>query len=284
MTRLSRFSAALLLPALSLGAQEAAVPLNNDAPRVDIQSAAVVTAASDTIYPSDAPDSIPPVVTPFKRKLESTVFIPKGQWAVGVSINYSQTTQNDYTFFILEHLSGDTYNFKVSPMLVYFVKKDLGFGGRFAYSRALTKLESADIVLDSETSYDVDNLYRLSHNFSGMAIMRNYFSLGTSKRFGFFNELQLEFGGGQSKLMKGKTESLTGAYETNFHFNVGLAPGICVFLNNYSAMEINVGVLGFGLTSTKQISDRIYESKRNSQTANFRINLFSIMFGMTFYL
>lgn len=114
--------------------------------------------------------------------------------------------------------------------------------------------------------------------------MRNYFSLGRSKRFGLFNELQLELGGGQSKLMKGKSEELTGTYETNFHMNIGVAPGVCVFLNNYSAMEINVGVLGFGLTKTHSVNDRIYDANRKSQSANFRINLFSIMFGMTFYL
>lgn len=230
--------------------------------------------------PDEDADSIPH----FKRKIESTVFIPKGQWAAGISVNYSQTNQSKYQFIIVENLSGDTYSFKVSPMVCYFVKDDMGLGGRFSYSRSLTKLENADIVLDSETDYDVTNLYRLSHNYSVTAIMRNYFSLGKSKRFGFFNEVQLEMGGGQSKLMKGKSADLTGAYETNFHLNVGLAPGMVMFLNNYAAMEVNVGVLGFGMTKTKQINDRIYESKRNSQNANFRINLFSITFGMTFFL
>lgn len=220
----------------------------------------------------------------FKHNLESVVFIPKGQWVAGVNVNYSQSNQNNYQFLILENISGDTYSFKVSPMVCYIFKDDMGAGGKFVYSRNLTKLESADVVLDSETDYDVNNLYRLSHNYSVMGIMRNYFSMGRSKRFGFFNELQLELGGGQSKLMQGKSVDITGTYETNFHMNVGLAPGLVVFLNNYSAMEVNVGVLGFSYTKTHQINDRIYESTRHSQYANFRINLFSISFGMSFYL
>lgn len=220
----------------------------------------------------------------FKRDIESTVFVPKGQWVTGVSVNYSQTNQNKYQFLILEGVSGDTYSFKVSPMLCYIFKDDMGAGGKFAYSRSLTKLENANIVLDSETSYDIENLYRLSHDYSAMAIYRNYFSLGKSKRFGFFNEVQLELGGGQSKLMQGRSTAITGSYETNFHLNVGIAPGMIVFLNNYSALEVNVGVLGFGYTHTKQINNRIYESHRNSKNANFRINLFSITFGMSFYL
>lgn len=220
----------------------------------------------------------------FKRDIETTVFVPKGQWVGGVSVSYAQSNQNKYQFLILEGVSGDTYSFKVSPMVCYIFKDDMGAGGRFAYSRNLTKLESANIVLDSETSYDMNNLYRLAHNYYATAIYRNYFSLGHSKRFGFFNELQLELGGGQSKLMQGKGTQITGNYETNFQLNVGVAPGMAVFLNNYSALEVNVGVLGFGYTATKQVNNRIYESHRNSKSANFRINLFSIMFGMSFYL
>ena len=169
-------------------------------------------------------------------------------------------------------------------MLIYIVANDLGLGGKFSYTRSLTKLEKGSIVLGEDTEYDVDHLYRLSHNYYFMGVMRNYFSLGKSKRFGFFNELQLQLGGGQSKLSKGSGQSLTGAYERNFSVNVGLAPGLLVFLNNYSALEVNVGVLGFTYTHTRQISDQIYESHRKSKMANFRINLFSITFGVAFYL
>ncbi|MDE7381929.1 MAG: hypothetical protein K2N03_07390, partial [Muribaculaceae bacterium] len=136
--------------------------------------------------------------------MESVVFVPKGQWITGLSVSYSQSNQNKYQFLILEGLSGDTYSFKVSPMVCYVFKDDMGAGGKFTYSRSLTKLENADIVLDSETDYSVENLYRLSHNYYVTGIVRNYFSIGRSKRFGFFNEMQLQFGGGQSKITTGK--------------------------------------------------------------------------------
>ena len=45
-----------------------------------------------------------------------------------------------------------------------------------------------------------------------------------------------------------------------------------------------MGVLGFSYTHTRQISDQIYESNRKTRSANFRINLFSITFGVAFYL
>lgn len=223
-------------------------------------------------------------ISEYSRDIESVTFIPKGQWITGVSVSYDMSSQNKYQFFIFEGISGDTYSFKVSPMLLYAVAPDLALGGRFSYARSLTKLTDLDMVLDSETNYDLDHIYRLAHNYYATVMMRNYFSIGKSKRFGFFNELQLQLGGGQSKFTTGIGESLSGTYETNFSLNVGLAPGLCVFLNNYSALEVNIGVLGFSYTRTKAIKDQIYVSHRNSKSANFRINLFSIQFGVAFYL
>lgn len=220
----------------------------------------------------------------FERNVESVVFVPKGQWATGVSVSYTQSSQNDYQFLILENLSGDTYSFKVSPMVCYFFHDDMGVGGKFGYSRSKTKLDKGDFVLSGDDSYSLENMYSVSHNYYGMAIFRNYMSLGHSKRFGFFNECQLQIGGGQSVLSKGSGKDFTGAYERNFDFHIGIAPGLCVFLNNYSALEVNVGVLGFSYKHTKQVNDRIYISHRKSKMANFRVNLFSITFGAAFYL
>lgn len=220
----------------------------------------------------------------FEPDFESVDFVPKGQWITGVSVSYSQSDQKNYQFLILQGINGDTYSFKVAPMLMYAVKEDMALGGKFAYKRNLTKLENADIVLDSETNYNVDHLYRLSHSYSGMAVLRNYFSLGKSRRFGLFTEVQLSIGGGQAKLMSGTGEELSGNYERNLNLGVGLAPGMCVFLNNFSALEVNVGVLGFDYNHTRTITDRIYEAHRKTSVANFKINLFSITFGVAFYL
>lgn len=220
----------------------------------------------------------------FKRNLEQITFVPKGQWITGVSVSYSQSDQNKYQFLIIENLSGDTYTFKVSPMVMFAFKDNLATGARFAYSRQRTRLSSADFVLGSDTEYNVDNLYSISHNFSGTFAFRNYISLGHSTRFGLFNEVQLTVGGGQSKLCNGSGIDFTGTFEKTFNMSIGLSPGIVVFLNNYSALEVNVGVLGFNYNSATATTDQIYVAHRDNKSANFKINLFSITFGMAFYL
>lgn len=220
----------------------------------------------------------------FKRGLEQISFVPKGQWIGGVSVSYSQSDFENYQFLIVENLNGDTYTFKVSPMVMFCFKDNLAAGGRLSYSRSRTRLDGASLVLGADTSYDVDNLYSISHNYHGTAMFRNYISLGKSMRFGFFNEVDLSLGGGQSKLVNGIGDELTGTYERNFNLNIGLTPGIIMFLSNYSAIEVSIGVLGFNYTHTHSISDQIYQAERNRKSANFRINLFSVQFGVAFYI
>ncbi|MDE5979292.1 MAG: hypothetical protein K2G84_04570 [Muribaculaceae bacterium] len=220
----------------------------------------------------------------FKRGLEQISFIPKGQWITGVSVSFSQSNQDNYQFLIIEDLSGDAYTFKVSPMLMYCFKDNLCAGGKMSYTRTRTRLDQARVVIDSETDYSVDNLYQISQNYSAMACFRNYISLGRTHRFGFFNEVQLQFGGGESKVINGRGNDLTGTFEKSWNMNVGLAPGMVMFLNNYSAIEVNVGVLGFNYSHTTSKTDQIYLASRESKQANFKINLFSITFGVAFYL
>lgn len=220
----------------------------------------------------------------FKRGLEQISFIPKGQWITGVSVSFSQSDQGNYQFLVIENLSGDSYSFKVSPMLMYCFKDNLAAGGKMAYSRTRTRLDRADIVAGEGTEFSMENLYNISHSYSAMAAFRNYISLGNSRRFGFFNEVQLQVGGSQSKIANGRGDDLTGTYETSWDINVGLAPGMVMFLNNYSAIEVNVGVLGFSYSHTDAKTDQIYRAERDSKSANFRVNLFSITFGVAFYL
>lgn len=220
----------------------------------------------------------------FKRSLGQESFIPKGQWITGVSVSYSHSSQDNYQFLIIEGIDGDTYSYKVSPMAMYCFKDNLAAGMRLSYQRQRTHLDKADVIIDSETEYNVDNLYSISHKFYATAAFRNYLSFGSSKRFGLFNEVQLQFGAGESKLCSGSGQDLTGTFSRSYSVDIGLAPGIVMFLNNYSAIEVNVGVLGFSYTTTKSTTDQIYVAHRDSKSANFKINLFSITFGVAFYL
>ncbi len=220
----------------------------------------------------------------FSRNLNSNTFIPKGQWITGVSVSYSQSNNDNYQFFIVEGIDGDTYSFNITPMVCFIFKDDLGAGGKLGYERSRIKLDNADLIIDSDSDYNNENFYRINQEFSAMGIFRNYIGLGNSKRFGFFNEVRLKFGIGESKLTNGTGNDFTGTFEKSYSLGIGVMPGLVMFLTNYSAIELSVGVLGFDYSHTKQTNDQIYIANRDSKSANFRINLFSISFGVAFYL
>lgn len=225
----------------------------------------------------------------FQRNLEQVSFVPKGQWIAGVSVGYSQSDQDNYQFFVFEKIKGDTYNFKVTPMALYSFKDNLAAGIKVGYERSKLQLDDGSLILDSETTFNADNLYSIRNNFFATGAFRNYISLGDSHRFGFFNEFQLTLGGGQAKYSnytggQGDNRHVEGTYEKNFNLNIGLTPGFVMFLNNYSAIEVNIGVLGFGYTHTRAVTNQVQVAHRKSKHANFKINLFSVQFGMAFYL
>lgn len=220
----------------------------------------------------------------FKRNIEMKTFIPKGQWIVGSSVSYSQYSNDNYQFLVIENLSGEGYSFKVSPVLCYAFKDNLAAGGRFMYSRNFTKLDNIGLHIDEDLNLDISNLYELKHSYSAIAVLRNYINLGSSKRFALYNEIQLELGGSTSRVLNGKGDNLTGVFQTAFDASIGLSPGMVAFINNYTAVEVSIGVLGFNVSKTHQVTDQIYKSNRSSTSANFNINLFSIGLGIAFYL
>lgn len=219
-----------------------------------------------------------------QKKLPPKVFVPKGQWITGSSVSYSEHTENNYDLLIFENINADGYTFKVSPMFAYALKDNMAIGGRFKYGRTLVRMDETQLNLDDENQFDVNNIYQLKHSYSAMAIFRNYIPLGESKRFAIFSETQLEIGGSQSKVANGRGEALTGTYSESTDLSFGVTPGMVAFINNYTAVEVSIGVLGVNLGKTKQVTNQVETGTVSSTTANFKINLFSIGLGIAFYL
>jgi hypothetical protein len=75
-----------------------------------------------------------------------------------------------------------------------------------------------------------------------------------------------------------------GTYSRNSGASVGLQPGIVAFITNNAAVELSIGVLGIGFDRTLQTKNQIEEGKLQSIDTNFKLNLLSVGFGMSFYL
>ena len=60
--------------------------------------------------------------------------------------------------------------------------------------------------------------------------------------------------------------------------------GIVAFVTNNTALELSIGVFGIGYESVKQVKNQIETGKTTSSNMNFKVNLLSIGFGVSFYL
>lgn len=215
--------------------------------------------------------------------LNSTSFTKKGTWMIGGQVAYSTHKNEDYHFLIIEDINSTGYRFTVSPMFCYMVRDNMGLGMRFGYGRNLLKVDSANLSID-EIDINVKDYYTLSHDFSAMAIYRNYIPLGESKRFALFNETQLAYSTGQAKLIDGHGTSIVGTYEKSNSLSLGLNPGMVAFINDHVAVEVNVGMLGLQYTSVDQTHNQVYKGSRETTQINFKVNILSIGFGLAYYL
>jgi hypothetical protein len=75
-----------------------------------------------------------------------------------------------------------------------------------------------------------------------------------------------------------------GTYSKNIGVSLGLQPGIVAFITNNAAVELSIGVLGVGFDRVMQTKNQIEEGETRSFDTNFKLNLLSVGFGMSFYL
>ena len=134
------------------------------------------------------------------------------------------------------------------------------------------------------TNISTDFYYALKHSYTVGAIWRQYIPLGRNKRFAIFNEVQVAVGGSQSKLVAGPSASPSGTYANSFDVSLGVNPGVAAFLTNNMAIEVNIGVLGFNYSRTRQITNQVVSGTTSTSQMNFKINIFSIGLGASFYL
>lgn len=221
----------------------------------------------------------------YDRGIEMKTFIPKGQWMVGTTFSYSEHVDENFEFLsVLKDIESDGYTFKVTPLVSYFIRDNISIGGRFSYSRSNTNLGNLSLELGDDLSFDVENYVATSNTYTAALFIRTYLNLGDSKRFGLFNEARVSYGYSESNSSSGTGTDLSGIYQLKHNLNIGVAPGITCFINDYVAAEASVNVAGLNFNWYDQTKDQVYQGKRTSSSANFKINLLSIDLGIVFYL
>ena len=218
------------------------------------------------------------------RGIMQMVFIPKGQWMAGGTVSYSEHEEDNLNFLVIKNVEALGYTFNLSPYVGYFFKDNMAAGFRFGYNRTYLDMANFELNLGEDFNINLKDLYYLEHEYQASGFLRTYMPIGKSKIFGLFNELRLTYAYGVGKNSTGSNTEYDGTYEQAHNLQIGIAPGMSAFITNWSAVEVSVGVMGYNFKWQNQKSNQIETGMRRTSSGNFKINLFSINIGMTFYL
>lgn len=222
-----------------------------------------------------------------RRDATKALFIPKGQWMLGGQVGWNQWNNENLSYVLLNTLNIQGHSFSAGPYLGYFFAKNMAVGYRFSYKRNYLNMGEVGLGLGDGLSFSLSDFYYLQHSYKNSLFLRSYIPIGESKIFGLFGELQLNYTFSEGKNTMGKDDLLTGAYENVHSLGLGLGGGLVVFLTDFAAAEVMLNVGGYnfkwGYQSIKDL-DAIDKGSLNRSSANFKMDLFSIKFGLTFYL
>jgi opacity protein-like surface antigen len=236
-----------------------------------------------------------------------TPSMPKGLWMAGINVGFSQHDLSDYNFLVLEGVSTQGQTINISPTLHYVFANNQSIGARFSYRRNWLDLENitthaADGLNEMLFGPTGSGRYQFTgHNYMGYISYRYYVAFGPSKRFLFFNEVQLGVGGGQQREDYGRADNggyRESSHQTSLNVRLGLSPGMAFFVTNVLAIEVQIGLLGYEYSKIRQTNFTAEmtdgsgnpipatETPANFKTHNISTNFdfLSIAFGTAFYL
>lgn len=218
------------------------------------------------------------------RDAAKMVFIPKGQWMLGGQVAWNQWNNDNLNYLVLKDINFEGYTFSAGPYFGYFFANNMAVGGRFSYKRYYLNLGEFDLNLGDDLTIGLKDLYYLQHNYESTAFVRSYLPLGNSKVFGLFGELQFNYTFSEGINSTGSGETFSGVYEKVHNLEIGLGGGMVVFIADYVAAEVMLNVGGYRVKWGDQNTNNIEHGSITSSGADFRINLFSIKFGVTYFL
>ena len=210
-------------------------------------------------------------------------FIEKGTWMVGGGASYMLHNNDNSRLLVVNGIKSTGYTISVSPAFCYMVKDNMGVGVRFGYKRNMLQLDSAKMTFD-DIDLSVANFHKISHAFEIQGIGRYYIPVGSLKRIGLFNELQLAYSYGQGKVLDGHGDKVDASYETSNSLGINVCPGFMAFVTEKLAIDVSVNMLGLQFDWTRQIHNQVDSGSLRSGYINFRINLLAIGFGLYYYI
>lgn len=217
----------------------------------------------------------------YDRGLFNYLFIPRGQWAFGLTASYGELNTDDVEVLsILTDISLKGKTYAIRPSVSYFFGHNQSVGLKIVYNHSNASIGSLGLDIDDDMNFHLSDVSYVSTTYSGALSYRNYVGLDRNKRFAVFNEVDLTFTSGSSDFSRLYNEEPKLTHTRINEISLNFSPGVCVFIMENVSFNLSFGVFGLKYRTERQSTNGVDEGKRISSGANFRFNIFNINFGL----
>lgn len=221
----------------------------------------------------------------YDRGLYNFLFIPKGQWALGLTASYGSFDAKDVQLLsVIKDFDFKGTIYSVKPSVAYFWKNNQSVGIKFNYTHGDLNMPNLSVDIDDDLNFSIRDVSYYSETYSAAVFYRNYIGLGREKRFAIFNDVDLSFGGGVSRFKRYYNNELRDTKTDIFEVALNFSPGVCVFVMDYVSFNVSFGVFGIKMRSEKQKTNDVEEGSRVTSGANFKFNIFNINLGIGIHI
>lgn len=262
----------------------------DNAPRVRLKSLATVDSALINQRVIVKGDTVPIIIPErnygrYDRGLYNFLFVPKGQWAFGLTANYGSFNADDVQLLsVLKDFNFGGKIYAIKPYVSYFFKSNQSIGLRFNYQRGTADLGGLSADFGDDLNFTLHDLSYYSESMGASIFYRNYIGLGTEKRFAIFNEVDLAFTSGSQRFKRYYNDDLRDTQTRSTSVALNFSPGVTMFIMDNVSFNVSFGVFGVHLKNEKQKTNGYHDGNRFTSGANFKINLFNINFGLGVYI
>lgn len=218
----------------------------------------------------------------YDRGITNYRFIPKNKWIGGVTISVFnfESDNSRLLFSLLKDIDLNLRTLSIKPFVGYAIKDNTVVGLKFGYSRISGGIDNLSLNIE-DLDVSLKDIKYTDDSYSFSLFHRSYIGLDPKGLFGLFNETTLGYSTGSTRFSRGTGDALKYTDTSINQLNVGINPGIAIFIMPNVGAEVSFGVAGFTYNWEKQKKSSGEVGKRTNSGANFKINLFNINIGIT---
>ncbi|MGL4993862.1 MAG: hypothetical protein ACRC6R_07040 [Bacteroidales bacterium] len=219
----------------------------------------------------------------FDRHITNYRFIPQKKWIGGVTFSYVnyESSESSILFSLLKDFTSNARTLKFRPYIGYALRDNVVIGMEFGYNHTVANLDNISLKIDDDLDFTMSGIRLTEDLYTIATFHRSYVGLDPGKRFGLFNETALTYKKGTASFARTQAEQPKRTDTDIQEINLGINPGVSVFIMQNVSAEVSFGIVGFKYRSEKQRNTLGEEGSRRSSGANFKINLFNINLGIS---